>query len=1369
MELKKLNIVILSVIMMISFVLFNGVDSYASDSDHTVTDEYFIYDENTGSILQSETLLPNDTSMIAETISEDIFDNTEALTSGDEQGFEWNGNTIIKYSGEDINIVIPAKATVIGDNVFRNNTNIVSVRFAEGSNLASIGGGAFSGCTNLESIEFPETITTIGAYSFENCKKISKIVIPESLTSLGFYAFYGCENLTELTICSDNITCEKTPSGAWPEPVYYGRYFGGTNISKLTFADNITAIPDYMFCDASFEEGTEITLPSSVKKMGQYAFCRANGLKAVKYSGTQLKEIGYKSFWGSTSLQTVDLPSSLIAIGDSAFAGCTSFKDFSFPDGFEKIGAYAFSDCKSLTKVTLGESINSLGFYAFHGCENLTELTICSDNITCERAPSGAWADPTYNGRYFEGANISKLTLADNITAIPDYMFCDASFEEGTEITLPSSVKKMGQYAFCRAKGLKAVKYSGTLLKEIGYRAFWCSTSLQTVDLPSSLIAIGDSAFAGCTSLKDFSFPDGFEKIGAYAFSDCKSLTKVKLVESINSLGFYAFHGCENLTELTICSDNITCERAPSGAWADPTYNGRYFEGANISKLTFTDNITAIPDYMFCDAGFESGTEVIIPEKVTIIGQYAFCRANGLSKVIFVGNKLNKICYRAFWNNSTISGIAIPSSVTEIEKQAFCGCTNLLKVTIPGQDIIFGQEVFTGDTKAKFYLVSGSSAYTYLVENGFADQIISAHSIVYVLDGGINNVDNPEAFTDKEVVTFKNPSKKGYSFGGWFEEGTFKNEITSTSGKTDALTIYAKWIPYTYSVKYEANFPADTTAKATSTAVADITGLSSSQTITIPACTYECMKYGFTTWNTKADGTGTSYNPGAKVSAMSEEDGAMVTLYAQWIPAPVSGITLSDTRIAIQVDESAEITAAIEPDDAVNKKLSWSSSDASIATVTVDPADNTKVVIKGLTDGTAQILAVATDGSGCEASCKIVVGKGSVGSTALDTQPAFTTDSIILVKGQKFTLDGEWESSNTSLLAMNKKGAGTAKNKTSASIELKQKENGAVVKTYNVTIVQPGLQKSATLIAGETTQLTVTSAGGLNVTWSSSAPDVASVSSEGVVSGISKGSATVTAYINGVAFNCKVTVKDADTSKRDLTKNVTVKLVPMQTITAKASGFNAKKATWSSDRTPKTEGLANGVAYEDDIVRITKAGKITAIGVGTTALKATGGGKELNFTIEVQEPATQIIHLNEGASKTIKLYGTKGNLSWTASDTSVVKITGNKIQGLKYGETTLTTKYENIDYTVEVYVEDPVITAEGLTGNYPTYTLAIKKGQTVILGIDQVYQDVIFKSNKNNIAFMNEDGVISARNTGKAVMTTKINGKKVTLNVNVSE
>ena len=844
----------------------------------------------------------------------------------------------------------------------------------------------------------------------------------------------------------------------------------------------------------------------------------------------------------------------------------------------------------------------------------------------------------------------------------------------------------------------------------IGVQAFQHSKKLDNVVLPESVTSIDKEAFDDCSGLTDLTLPAGLLTIGSNAFSSCTGLNSIDLPDSITSMGEYAFADCTGISGTLILPANLSSMG-----------NQVFLRCTSITKVKINKKLSSVGSYggpfQECAALVEAEME----DGSTGIPDYLF-----------------KYC-------TSLRGIGVPDSVTSIGKDSF--------LNVPDTCV--------------FYVVTGSYAYNWALEHGYP--VSDASLITYVLNGGTNNPDNITAYENGDTFRFFDPSRQGYRFDGWYEDSALTTKIETTSGKTGNLTVYAKWIPFTYSLKFEANFPADATAKATSTAVADMTGISSSQTITIPTCTYECMKYGFTTWNTKADGTGDSYKAGAKISAISEEDGATVTLYAQWISAPVSRITLSETKIEIQVDGSAEITAAIEPDDAINKILSWSSLDTSIATVTVDPADNTKAVIKGLASGTTQILAAATDGSGCEAICKIVVGKGSVGSTALDTQPAFTSDSIILVKGQKFTLDGEWESSNTSLLAMNKKGAGTAKNKTSAPIELKQKENGALVKTYNVTIVQPGLQKSATLIAGETTQLTVTSAGGLNVTWSSSAPDVASVSTEGVVSGISKGSATVTAYINGVAFNCKVTVKDADTSKRDLTKNVAVKLVPMQTITAKASGFNAKKATWSSDRTPKTEGLAKGVVYEDDIVRITKAGKITAIGVGTTALKATGGGKELNFTIEVQEPSTQIVHLNKGANKTIKLYGTKGNLSWAATDTSVVKITGNKIQGLKYGETILTTKYENIDYTVEVYVEDPVITAEGITGKYPTYTLALKKGQTVILGIDQVYQDVIFQSNKNNIAFISEDGVISARSKGKAVMTTKINGKKITLNVNVSD
>ena len=964
--------------------------------------------------------------------------------------------------------------------------------------------------------------------------------------------------------------------------------------------------------------------------------------------------------------------------------------------------------------------------------------------------------------------------------------------------------------------------------------------------MPESLKTIESEAFYGCSVLKNYTLPSELTTIGASAFQGCTSLTSLTLPENVTYLGSAAFYGCSKLSDLTIESDVITCGSSSSTWNGYPLYYGRYFWGTSISRLTLGENITAIPDYLFCYAGFEEGTEITLPASVQSIGAYAFAGAGGISRIVFPSSCLKSIGNNAFYNCNSLANLSIPATVTSINDEAFKDCSNLRRIDIPDQQIAFGKNVFSGDTKASFYVVPDSSAYTYLVDNGFADQIVTAYSLSYELYGGNNNAYNPGAYTNTEVIAFKEPSRRGYTFGGWYEDAGFTTEIKSTAGKTGALTIYAKWIPFTYSMKFEANFPADTTAKASSTAVADITGILSSQDVTIPSCTYECMKYVFKEWNTSADGTGTAYRTGMKVSALSEEDGATVTLYAQWVPTPVDTITLSEFRIKLNTNEIREVTAVIAPDDAVNKNLLWSSSNTAIATVAPDSADSSKATVKAVADGTALITASAADGNGCIAECLVIVGKAKPqysvrfmnngteiysetvnsgetvknvpsakadnsvfvgwyidgtkwdastpvnsymtlearfidklsgkdknetlsGCTALDTQPDFTTDSVVLVKGQKFSLNGEWESSNASLLSVSKKGDGTAKNTTSSTIEIRQKENGAVVKKYDVTIVQPSLQKSANLVAGETKQLALSSYGGLNVTWVSSAPDVASVSPSGEVSGISKGSSIITAYINGIAFSCKVRVKDSDTSKRDFMQTEAISLVPMQSVTAKAPGFKANNAVWSSDQTPKSEGLASGVVYEDDVVRITNKGVITAIGVGTTKLRSTGGGTDLNFTVEVQSPATQIIHMNKGTSKTIKLYGTKGNLSWTSSDTSILNISGNKIKGLKCGFTTLTTKYENIDYTVIVYVEDPSITSDGILGKSPKYTLSLKKGQTLVLGTEHIYQNVIFKSNKNSIAFVDEAGVLTARGKGKAVITTKINGKKITLNVNVSE
>lgn len=77
-----------------------------------------------------------------------------------------------------------------------------------------------------------------------------------------------------------------------------------------------------------------------------------------------------------------------------------------------------------------------------------------------------------------------------------------------------------------------------------------------------------------------------------------------------------------------------------------------------------------------------SSDNVIIPDGVTCIEMFAFCKCTGLVSVT-IPNSVSKIGARAFANCSGLTSITIPESVTEIGPSAFFGCTGLKSVTIP--------------------------------------------------------------------------------------------------------------------------------------------------------------------------------------------------------------------------------------------------------------------------------------------------------------------------------------------------------------------------------------------------------------------------------------------------------------------------------------------------------------------------------------------------------------------------------------------------------------------------------------------------------------------------------------------------------------
>ena len=194
----------------------------------------------------------------------------------------------------------------------------------------------------------------------------------------------------------------------------------------------------------------------------------------------------------------------------------------------------------------------------------------------------------------------------------------------------------------------------------------------------------------------------------------------------------------------------------------------------------------------------------------------------------------------------------------------------------------------------------------------------------------------------------------------------------------------------------------------------------------------------------------------------------------------------------------------------------------------------------------------------------------------------------------------KWKSSATKVATVTSKGVVTAKAAGSATI------TGTVGKTKytcKVTVTAVKMSKSTMVIEkGTAYKLTLKGAASSDkITWKTSRSAVARVSSGGIVTATGKGTANITARLNGKAYVCKVTVNET------YRMNVNVlTLNPGGTYKLSVSG--ASSVTWRTSRT--------------SVARVTSSGLVTAVGTGTAIITATAGGKTMTCTVTVKAAAT---------------------------------------------------------------------------------------------------------------------------------------------------
>ena len=273
-----------------------------------------------------------------------------------------------------------------------------------------------------------------------------------------------------------------------------------------------------------------------------------------------------------------------------------------------------------------------------------------------------------------------------------------------------------------------------------------------------------------------------------------------------------------------------------------------------------------------------------------------------------------------------------------------------------------------------------------------------------------------------------------------------------------------------------------------------------------------------TTGVIKAVGNGT-----CKITATTTDGTNLSASVNITVDMKVTGISFSITDYTItNIGQTPVFTPTITPSNAANKKVLWTSSDKSIATV------SSTGVIKAVSNGTCKIIATTTDGTNLSASVNITVAL-PIKATGITTNIAnYTITTIHDVPTFRATITPtnttnktvKWSSSNTNVATVSESGVVTAVGNGTCTITATTMDGTNLSASVNLTVSfraeSISLDKTSyTFNKNESLKLTATvlpdNTNNKTVKWESSNKNVAIVNSSGVVTAVGKGTCTITA------------------------------------------------------------------------------------------------------------------------------------------------------------------------------------------------------------------------------------------------------------------
>ena len=437
----------------------------------------------------------------------------------------------------------------------------------------------YAECPNLKNVNIPANVTGLGLYTFAGCENIESINLTNNIKYIGDYSFVGCTSLTAITM-PDEI--EYLGEGILNNCESLEGIYGG-----IASEDHRCIVQEGTLVAFAPANLIEFTLTSDITYIPYGVFNSVTQGRIIIEDRIWIEtDYDYEENWlYGAGFEEIIIPEDAEYLGQNVFCNCYNLKTFTIPNNVVEIGNYAFWECTGLQEITINENILYINEAVFGECSG---HLILNNKYLIQN-------DFLNSGGEEEASVVNEVEEGEEI--VPDYWYSYYWLNESrfSEITISANVEYIG---------------SGLLSN--------CEMT-ETINIPESVLAIGNNAFSECNSLKNITLPSNLEYIGMGAFSYCESLTELNIPSGVTNIGNCAFYACINLTEIEI----------PEG-------------------------IEYIPEGLFGDCA--SLTSITIPNSVVEIGYFAFGQCTNLNTITIPGN-VNYIYEEAFVNCVSLQNI----------------------------------------------------------------------------------------------------------------------------------------------------------------------------------------------------------------------------------------------------------------------------------------------------------------------------------------------------------------------------------------------------------------------------------------------------------------------------------------------------------------------------------------------------------------------------------------------------------------------------------------------------------------------------------------------------------------------------------------